>query len=81
MSDTTPEIARLVQERHRAMTPDDRMRIASDLFDTACAIIDSSLASDLPRRERRLALARRLYQGELPEAALVRFAEYEAPSP
>jgi hypothetical protein len=53
-----------------------RMRIASSMFETARAIIESSLPHNLTRRERRLAFARRLYAGELPDAALLAFAEW-----
>jgi hypothetical protein len=55
MNDTSPEIAAMVAERHRLMTPEERMRIASSMFDTARAIVESSLAPNLSRRERRLA--------------------------
>jgi len=51
-------------------------RIASSMFETARAIIESSLPLDLTRRERRLAFAKRLYAGELPDAALLAFAEW-----
>lgn len=66
----------MVAERHRQMTPEERMRIASSMFDTARAIVESSLPPNLSRRERRLAYARRMYGSELPEAALVAFAEW-----
>lgn len=66
----------MVAERHRQMTPDERMRIASSMFDTARAIVESSLPPNLSRRERRLAYARRMYGTELPEAALIAFAEW-----
>lgn len=58
------------------MTPDERIRIASSMFDTARAIVESSLPPDLGRRARRLAYARRMYGDELPEAALIAFAEW-----
>ncbi len=67
---------RMITERYRRMTPDERMRIASSMFDTARQIVESSLPANLPRRERRLAFARRLYAGELPEAALLAFADW-----
>jgi hypothetical protein len=51
----------MVAERHRQMTPEERMRIASSMFDTARAIVESSLPANLSRRERRLAYARRMY--------------------
>lgn len=60
------------------MTPDQRMRIASSMFETARAIVESSLPSNLARRDRRLAFARRLYAGEMSEAALLAFAEWGA---
>jgi len=66
----------MVTERYKLMTPDQRMKIASSMFETARAIIESSLPPTLSRRERRLAYARRLYAGELPDVALVAFAEW-----
>ena len=78
MNDTSREMERMVTERYRLMTPDQRMRIASSMFETARAIVESSLPSNLTRRDRRLAFARRLYAGEMPEAALLAFAEWGA---
>jgi len=75
VNDTSPEMEKMVAERYRLMTPERRMKIASSMFETARAIIESSLPLDLSRRERRLAFARRLYAGELPDAALIAFAE------
>jgi hypothetical protein len=80
MNDTTPKIAKLIARRHAEMSPEDRMKIASDMFDTARKIIDSSLPNTLSRRDRRLAIARRLYNEELPEAALNAFADWEEDS-
>jgi hypothetical protein len=77
MSDTSPEFEVMVTERYRKMTPDERVRIAASMYDTARAIVLSSLPPGLSRRERRLAFARRFYEGELPEAALVAYAEWE----
>ncbi len=78
MNDTSREMERMVTERYRLMTPDQRMRIASSMFETARAIVESSLPLNLTRRDRRLAFARRLYAGEMPEAALLAFAEWGA---
>jgi hypothetical protein len=47
------------------------------MFETARKIVESSLPPDMSRKERRLAWARRLYEGELPERALLAFAEWE----
>lgn len=76
VSDTSPEIERMVAEHYQQMTPEERMKIASSMFETARAIVDSSLPATLTGRERRLALARRFYGDELPEAALVAFADW-----
>lgn len=76
MNDTSPEVDAIVAERHRQMTPEERMKIVSSMFDTARAIVESSLPPNLSRRERRLAYARRMYGRELPEAALIAFAEW-----
>jgi hypothetical protein len=44
----------IIAERYKLMTPERRMRIASSMFETARAIIESSLPINLTRRERRL---------------------------
>lgn len=80
MNDTSPEFEAMVDERYRRMTPDERVRIAASMYDTARAIVLSSLPPGLSRRERRLAFARRFYEGELPEAALLAYADWEGSS-
>ena len=60
----------------RWMRPPDRMKIASSMFETARAIVESSLPPALPRRERRLAFAKRMYGDELPESALQAYADW-----
>lgn len=81
MNDTSPVIAQKVAARHQAMTPQERWEVASSLFETARAIVDSSLSADLAPVERRLAWARRVYGSELPEAALLAFAGHGSPEP
>ena len=78
MSDTPAEFEAMVNERYKRMTPDERVRIAASMYDTARAIVLSSLPPGLSRREQRLAFAKRLYEGELPEAALIAYAEWTA---
>jgi hypothetical protein len=78
MSDTLTKVSALVSERHAQMSADERMQIASDMFETARKIIESSLPETLSRRERRLAVARRLYNDELPEAAFRAHADWES---
>lgn len=78
MNDTSDAISKIVLERYRSMTPAERWLAASSLFDTARAIIQASLPSSLTVEQRRLAAVRRLYNGELPEKALVAHANYTA---
>jgi hypothetical protein len=77
VNDTSPEFEAMVHERYRRMTPDERVRIAASMYDTARAIVLSSLPPGLSRRERRLAVVRRFYEGELPEAAFIACAEWD----
>jgi hypothetical protein len=76
MNDTSAAVAQLVADHHRGMTPEERLRVAASLYETARIIVDSSLPQDLTREERRLAIARRFYGDELPEAALIAHAYY-----
>ena len=76
MSDASPEVERMVAEHYQQMTPEERMRIAASMFETARVIVESSLPATLTGRERRLAFARRMYGDELPEAALSAFADW-----
>jgi hypothetical protein len=76
MNDTSDAISKIVLERYRSMTPAERWLAASSLFETARAIIQSSLPSSLTDEQRRLAIVQRLYNEELPEAALIAHAKY-----
>jgi hypothetical protein len=76
MSDTSDTVARLVSQRYAAMTPEERMRVAASLYETARAIIESSLPNDLTREQKRYATAKRFYGDELAEAALVAYAKF-----
>lgn len=76
--DTVPAVAQIVAARYRAMSPDARLEAAASLFETARAIVESSLPADLSRTERRMAWARRVYGTEIPEAALRAFANHGA---
>ena len=76
MNDTSDAFSKVVSERYRSMTPSERWMAASSLFETARAIIQSSLPSSLTVEQGRLAVVRRLYNDELPEEALVAHANY-----
>lgn len=76
MTDASPEIELMVAQYYQRLTPEERMKIASSMFDTARIIVDSSLPKALTGRDRRLAIAKRFYGDELPEAALVAYADW-----
>ena len=38
MQDTTPEFRKLVEEGYARMSPEDRVRICTEMFDTAFAL-------------------------------------------
>ena len=76
MKDTSAAVEQLVSERHAAMAPDQRMRIAAPMYETARAIIESSVPAGMTAEQRRYAIVKRLYGDELPETALVAHARY-----
>jgi hypothetical protein len=71
LSDTSDTVACLVAKKHASMTPEERMRVASDLYEAARSIVDSSLSPGLTGAERRLAMARRFYGTDVPDAMLI----------
>jgi hypothetical protein len=76
MNDTSNAVARLVAQRYASMAPEERMRIAAAMYETARAIVASSLPSGLTPEQKRYAIAKRLYGDELPEAALIAYSRY-----
>lgn len=76
MNDTPESVAKMVDDRHRAMTPLERLIVASSMFETARKVVESSLPNGLTAEQRRLAIARRLYAKELPEVALLKHARF-----
>jgi hypothetical protein len=72
-SDTPAAVAHLATERHASMTTEERMGAASELYETARAIVCSSLPPSLNGAERRLAIARRFHGADVPDAMLVAY--------
>jgi hypothetical protein len=77
MNDTPESIARLVAERHAALSPAERVAILVSMRQSAYAIVASSLPPGLTREQRRYAIAKRFYGDELPEAALRAHASHQ----
>ena len=71
MQDTTPEFRKRVEEGYARMSPEDRVRVCTEMFDTARALVESSLPEDLDPLERRFRLCARLY-GDLAVRAFPR---------
>jgi hypothetical protein len=78
MNDTSVAVERRVNERYAEMSAEERMRIVASLYETARAIIESSLPAGLTAEQRRYAIVKRLYGDELPEAALAAHAKLGA---
>jgi uncharacterized protein YjiS (DUF1127 family) len=76
VNDTPDHIARLVADRHAAMTPAERVAILVSMRRSAHAIVESSLPPGLTREQRRYAIAKRFYGDELPDAALLAHAHH-----
>lgn len=71
MQDTTPEIRKRVEEGYARMAPEDRVRVCTEMFDTARALAEASMPEDLGPAERRFRLCERFY-GDLAARALPR---------
>lgn len=71
MNDTTPEFRKLVEEGYARMAPEERVRICTEMFDSAVALVSSSISDDLNPAERRFKICERLY-GDLAARALPR---------
>ncbi|MEO8187408.1 MAG: hypothetical protein ABI580_08625 [Burkholderiaceae bacterium] len=52
------------------MTPIERVKVASDMFDTARVIVESSLPPQLDAHARRRAVMLRIYGDEIDIAAI-----------
>jgi len=77
MNDTSAAVSKVVADRHRSMTAAERWLAVSSLFETARAIVESSLPSSLTLEQRRLAVVRppvqeRVTRGGLNRARQIR---------
>ena len=71
MRDTTPEFQKRVEAAYARLAPEERVRICTEMFDTAVALAAASLPADLDFAERRFRLCERFY-GDLAARALPR---------
>ena len=69
--DTTAEFRKRVEESYARLAPEERVRICTEMFDTAVALAASSLPDGLDPVERHFRLCERLH-GDLAARALPR---------
>ncbi len=65
MTDTDPEIQRIVRDRIMARSGEERFVMGAQMFDSAREMVKASLAPGLSETEQRRQLFRRLYGKEL----------------
>jgi hypothetical protein len=61
MNDTVAHVAERVRQYHAQLTPEQRWRIASEMFEVARLIVESSLPADMTPAEKRRAVIKRFY--------------------
>ena len=62
MNDTDPKIQKMLDERYQKMTGEERLKIGFSMYDTARAIVLSSIPQDLTSEERAVQLFLRFYE-------------------
>lgn len=71
VQDTTPEFLKRVAEGYASMTPEERVRVCTEMFDSAFALVEASLPEGLDPAEQRFRVCERFY-GDLAARALPR---------
>jgi hypothetical protein len=65
MTDTTPEIERIVREKMMARSGEERFIMGAEMFESAMQIAKASLPPGLPIAEQRRRLFKHIYGKEL----------------
>jgi hypothetical protein len=66
VTDTPPEIAKMVRDRLMALSGEERMMMGVRSFEAAREMVSASLPSDLPPLELKRQLFQRIYGYPLP---------------
>lgn len=61
MQDTNPEFRRLVATRYRQLAPAERVRLCTEMFDTARVLVEASLPENVDANTRRRLVCERFY--------------------
>ena len=65
MTDTTPQIERMVRDEIMARSSEERFIMGAEMFESAREMVMASLPKDLSEAERRRLLFKRIYGKEL----------------
>jgi methylmalonyl-CoA mutase len=65
--DTPPEFRQFVDAQYRRLSPEERVRLCTGMFDAARALVESSLPPHLTEHERRRLITERFYGREFAE--------------
>mgnify|MGYP003576550605 CR=1 FL=1 len=68
MRDTTPEFQKRLDQGYAALSPEERVRLCTEMFDTAMTLAAASLPEGLDGAERHFRICERFY-GELASLA------------
>jgi len=61
MTDTPPEIERMVRDKVMARSGEERFIMGAEMFESACEMVKASLPRDLSETEQRRQLFKRIY--------------------
>ncbi|HSR66735.1 MAG TPA: hypothetical protein VLU25_02245 [Acidobacteriota bacterium] len=75
MNDTSPEMRRQFHEVLMTRTPQQRVAMAAEMFDTARRIVLSSLPSEWSEADKKVALVKRFYGRDLDPEFMDQVAE------
>jgi hypothetical protein len=78
MNDTPPELSRRLNEKYLRLTPDERIEMATSMFECAKEIVISSITNENPEisvAELKRELFRRLYGADYSEREQHRIIE------
>ena len=65
MTDTPPEIERIMRDKLMALSGEERFVMGAEMFDSACEMVKASLPRGLSESEQRQQLFKRLYGKEI----------------
>lgn len=65
MTDTSPQIERMMRDKLMARAGEERFVMGAEMFESACEMVKASLPPGLSAAEQRRQLFKRLYGKEL----------------